>query len=182
MLAQIKMAMAATALATGGGADLPRMPEWALVSATTMAPAAVADFTIAFPTPAAVDAHPPETGDDSGYWTYDCTGAQGASFNLRIDQFPANIRTPAATPRMYALMLRSYAAQSGLTLQSTNPVQIGERQGLEGVFTGAAGETEVRRVLMVGRRVFQVSYHVVAGVDGAAPGRAFLDSFQIAPN
>ena len=182
MLAQIKMAMAATALATGGGTDLPRMPEWSLVSAASVQPATVAAFTIAFPTPATIDAHPPETGDDAGYWTYDCAGGQGASFNLRIDQFPANIRTQAATPRMYTLLLRSYAAQSALTLQSSTPVQIGDRPGLEGVFTSASGETEVRRVIMVGRRIFQVSYRFAAGVDASTAGRAFLESFQIAPS
>ena len=179
VIAQLKMAMLAATLATGAGGDRSSGADPSLTEAAASQHAAVADYSIAYPAPAAADIHAPVSADDSGYWSYIAT-TEGAAYSLRIDQFPASIRAPSPTPSVYELLLRGYAAQSGMSLQSFQPAELGGRSGIEGVFVDAVGDTEIRQVLMVGRRVFQVSFRYARGVDATGAGRAFLGSFKIA--
>ena len=179
MAALFMAAVAVASLASSSAADQERLPEWRLVVAQAEATAPLADFIVAFPTPPSVQAHEPETGNDSGSWTYVCVQDR-VTMRVQIDQFPANIRVPAPTATMYEMLLRTYAAKTGARLLSSHPVQMGEFSGLEGQFQDDRGGGETRRVLMVGRRVFQISYSQPddSNTDNA---QRFLASFQIKP-
>ena len=136
------------------------------------------DFRIAFPNPPEIEGRGAKTDDASGYRTYSARGRQGA-FLVRVDQYPKTIPVPAPDPQVYELILRAYAAQSASRLETTTPVQLDGHAALQGLFAHAEGTTEIRRVLMVGRRIYQLSY---TGADRAAADEtaaAFLDSFRI---
>ena len=179
MIATIIAALAVASLAASSGPDKERLPEWSLVAAQVDNAGPLVDFAAAFPTAPSVQAHEPENGNDSGSWIYDCT-QNGATMRVQIDQFPGNIRVPAPTIAMYQLLLRTYAAKEHWSLQSARPVQMGEFSGLEGHLQNDRGETETRRILMVGRRVFQISYRQT-GDAGADDAHRFLESFRITP-
>ena len=156
-----------------------RLPEWRLVAAQAETTAPLMDFKVAFPAPPSVQSHAPETGTDSGAWTYVCV-QDHATMRVQIDEFPASIRVPAPNPTTYQMLLRTYATKVGARLMSTRPVQVGEFTGIEGQLQDDQGGSELRRVLMVGRRVFQVSY---SQSGGTAPddARRFLESFRLSP-
>jgi hypothetical protein len=169
--------MAATAAAA---VVLPIWPENTAARAQSVYTSPASDFSVAFPGPPEVQAHPPESPDSPGYWTY-AGKANGVSLLVRNDQYPASIRVPEPTPRMYELLLRGYAVQTSSRLLSTGAALLGGKPALQGVFAASAGATELRRVLIVGRRVYQVSYVYAEGLGDAAQGAAFLDSFQLSP-
>ncbi len=136
------------------------------------------DFRVTFPTPPQLTGHAPANDDDSGSWTY-AVRLNGRGFTVRIDQYPNRIRVPAPNPRTYELLLRAHAEENSSRLVSMKPVEVGGLAGLEGDFVGANGGGELMRVLMVGRRIYQLSYVLPAGDVDVEQGDGFLTSFQI---
>jgi hypothetical protein len=136
-------------------------------------------FRASFPTPPQVIGHAPASDDDSGYWIY-ADRSNGTAYTVRIDQYPNSIRVPAPDQRAYDQLLRAHAVESSSHLQAEKRVGVGGLAGLEGDFVGENGAGEHVRVVMVGRRVYQVSYAAAAS-DGGEQGDAFLASFQINP-
>jgi hypothetical protein len=153
--------------------SLPSVP----VSAATVFQAPIEGFSASFPTRPQVIGHAPETDEDSGYWVYADQG-RCAAYRVRVDQYPKNIRVPAPDQRAYDLILRAHAVESSSHLRSERAVAVGGQPGLEGEFVGAAGGGERIRVVMLGRRVYQVSYTQAAG-GRCDEADAFLASFQI---
>ncbi len=136
------------------------------------------DFVVAFPKPPEIAGRGAETDDASGYHIYSANGGHGA-FEVRVDQYPKAIPVPAPDPQAYEMILRAYAVQTSSRLEATTPVELGGRPALQGQFAHATGATEIRRVLMVGHKIFQVSYTDHAATDSS--GAAFLDSFKVTP-
>jgi len=135
-------------------------------------------FSASFPAPPQVIGNAPASDDDAGFWIYTVRN-NGAAYTVRIDQYPNSIRAPAPDQRAYDLLLRAHAGESSSRLQSERPVEVSGLAGLEGEFVDATGGGEQMRVLMVGRRVYQVSYAPAPGHGGGGQGDAFLASFQI---
>jgi len=156
---------------------LPNWPENAGTWAQSVYTYPDSDFSIAFPGPPDVDAHAPQNDDAPGSWTY-LVKENGISFSVRIDQYPKSIRVPDPTPFTYQLLLRGHAVETSSRLVSTGPVLLGKKPALQGVFASSNGGTELRRVLMVGHRVYQVSYSTEGPAD-PGQGAAFLDSFKL---
>jgi len=169
-LSAVLMTAIASSLATTPSSDVPARP-------TFEAPSQ--GFSASFPAPPQVIGHGPAGDDDSGYWIY-AGRSNGASYTVRIDQYPNSIRVPAPDERAYDLLLRAHAVESSSRLKSEKSVGVGGLAGLEGDFVGEAGGGEHMRVVMVGRRIYQISYTPAAG-DGGEQGDAFLASFQINP-
>ena len=134
------------------------------------------DFVVAFPSHPEIAGRGAENEDASGYRVYSAGGAHDA-FEVRVDQYPKTIPVPAPDPQTYELILRAYAVQTASRLEATTPVQFDGHLGLQGRFVHATGATEIRRVLMVGHKIYQVSYTDHAAADPA--GTAFLDSFKL---
>ena len=136
------------------------------------------DFRVAFPTPPQLSGHTPANDDDSGSWTY-AVRLNGRAFTVRIDQYPNRIRVPAPDPHTYELLLRAHAEENSSRLVSMKSVDVGGLTGLEGDFVGANGAGELMRVLMVGRRIYQLSYVLPEGDGGGEQGDGFLTSFRL---
>ena len=136
------------------------------------------DFRVSFPTMPLMTGHAPADDDDSGSWIY-AVRLNGRSFMVRIDQYPNHIRVPAPNQRTYELLLRAHAEESSSRLVLVKPVEVAGLAGLQGDFVDARGADELVRVLMVGRRIYQLSYTLPPGGDGGEQGDGFLTSFQI---
>ena len=172
--------LAAAVIAMAGAAVLPVWPQVAMAQAQSTYAAPDGDFSVAFPGPPEVAGHAPESDTAPGFWTYRAQDGH-AAYLVRVDLYPKAIRVPAPNPRTYEFTLRAYATESSSQLVSTAPVQFGDRVGLEGVFTYASGLTELRRVVMVGHRVYQVAYTQTDSAAPAGQGAAFLGSFVLVP-
>jgi len=136
------------------------------------------DFRVSFPTPPQLTGHAPADDDDSGSWIY-AVRLDGRSFMVRIDQYPNRIHVPAPDQGTYRLLLRAHAQESSSRLVSEKPVDVGGFAGMEGDFVAANGSDELVRVLMVGRRIYQLSCVLPPGDRGGEQGDGFLSSFQI---
>ena len=165
-LAAVLMTAIASTLASTPAADTP--------ARGIDAPAQ--GFSASFPAPPQVTGHAPAGDNDAGYWIY-AARSGGGSWAIRVDQYPSDIRVPAPDQRTYDLLLRAHAGESASRLQAVKTVQVAGLPGREGDFVNEKGDSERVRVVMVGRRIYQVSY--AAGVGGGEQGDAFLTSFQI---
>ena len=136
------------------------------------------EFTADFPATPQVQGRAAENPDDSSFRSYQIQ-ADGRGYLVRVDEYPASIRVPDPSPRAYAMILRVHAAEMGGHLVSTTPITLAGRPATEGRFETPAGVTEVRRVLQVGHRVYQVAYTHTPAAGSAAEGDAFLESFKL---
>lgn len=137
------------------------------------------DFSVAFPADPVIEGRRAANDDDSSYAIYDLQD-NGVAYTVRMDRFPTSLPPPAPDMRTYTLMLRSHARESASRLVSTAPARLGGRDAVEGIFVRDDGARQQMRVLLIGRRVYQVSYTGPDGAESAATGAAFLDSFRIA--
>ena len=165
------LGLAAAAGWTGGGGEA--RAQSAFVSAER-------DFSIQFPAAPAVDSRPPAHTDDSSYRTY-VAERDGGLYAVRVDQYPLHIPVPSPSERVYDLLLRAHGVETESRLLSVERTQLGGLPTLQGVYRLKSGATERTRVLMVGRRVYQVSYTSPTAASAPAAGDAFLDSFRITP-
>lgn len=133
------------------------------------------DFSAAFPAAPTVNAEAPATRNDPGFRSY-LVEQDGRAFLVSIDEYPQAIPVPSPSPVAYTLLLRAHAKETSATLSQTREVSIAGRKAMEGSYLKPDGGLELRRVLMVGRQVFQVSFSGPAG--GEAEGQAFVESFR----
>ena len=173
---RLVMILAATAAASALWATAGSLDAWAQSRFTS----SEKDFSVAFPRPPAIERRGAETDDASGYRSYLARDGQRA-FLVQVDQYPRGIPVPAPDPEAYELILRAYAVASASRLKSTTPVRLSGYEGLQGSFARPAGGAEIRWVVMVGRRIYQLSYAGVDADDVAASAPAFLDSFTLTP-
>lgn len=135
-----------------------------------------ADFRILMPATPSAEVQPARSIDDASFRRYAAEAAEGA-FALTVDRYPDSIRVPQATQSMYERMLWAHAKEKGLTLTGSRPVLLSKLPGAEGRFAAADGTVEVRRILMLGGRIYQLSYVAKPGASGS--GEAFFASFQV---
>ena len=137
------------------------------------------DFSVDFPADPVIEGRRAANDDDSSYAIYDLQD-HGVAFTVRVDRFPTSLPAPKPDTSTYQLMLRSHARESSSRLVSATPARLGGRPAMQGVFARQNGDQQQMRVVLVGRRVYQVSFTGPDEAASAATGAAFLDSFHLA--
>jgi hypothetical protein len=178
MITQLTAAFMAATIAAPGAGDLFNWPERAAVWSQASYSPGEREFSADFPVTPQVAGQPAINDDAPAYHTYEAR-QNGRAFLVRIDEYPRSIRVPDPSTRAYELLLRVHAAESASKLVSVTPARLADRPGMQGVYANAAGALEERRVLMIGHKVYQVSYTRPDGAGSPAEGDAFLDSFRI---
>ncbi len=178
MKRQWRLALVALAISASGAAILAETSAPAQVSAQSAFTSPEGDFTVSFPVSPEVSSHTPAGKFDSGFRTY-VAEDHGATFSVRVDQFPSGIPVPKPTQRSYELTLRGHAVEHSSRLVSTGPALLSGQAAMQGEFTTESGATERMRILTLGHLVYQVSYAHPDGVGAPGDGDAFLDSFRI---
>ena len=176
---RLTIVLMTAAIAATGASLLPIWPQSTAAVARSRYTPQEGDFSVSFPVEPVVDGRRAVNDDDSSFRTY-VAADEGGAFAVRVDQFPQSIRAPALDKRTYELLLRNHALETSSRLLSITPARLGGRAVLQGVFANKTGSEEHMRVLMVGRRVYQVSYTSAGGPAFAEAGAAFLESFRSA--
>jgi hypothetical protein len=136
------------------------------------------DFSAVFPSSPSVAADSAATPNGPGFRSYLAEEGHRA-YLITIDEYPLSIPVPAPSQTTYALLLKAHAKEASLRLDQTHETKLAGRAALEGSFRGEDGRLEVRRVLMVDRRIFQVSFTNAGGTADADKAQSFLDSFRL---
>ena len=136
------------------------------------------DFSIGFAATPVAQSSFPHGKSDGGSRRY-VAELDGQVFALTVDQYPAHIRVPAPTKEVYQRLLWAHADATGFALVSERPSLLSNLPCWEGVYRTADGRIEVRRVLMQGDSIYQVSETLADGVKDAASGEPFFSSFRI---
>ena len=158
--------VALTALATGAA------------SAQTLYSPPEGDFAVAFPEAPSVQSRPANRFKDVASRRYvDQEG--GRALIVSIEDYPDGILPASADGGVYDHLLRSIAEDRGAMLVSTRAARLAGRPTLEGTLDNPGGDTEIIRTLMIGDRVYQLTYALPEGADPAGADAAFFDSFKI---
>ena len=75
--------------------------------------------------------------------------------------------------------MRAHADEDSSRLVSTRAARLAGRPCLEGTFTDAQDTVETVRVLMLGDRIFKLTYAHADGDDDPAAAAAFFGSFKL---
>jgi hypothetical protein len=136
------------------------------------------DFVVAFAAPPTVQREMQGGKDAGGLRRYVAEQA-GETFVLTIDQYPAHIQVPVASKAIYERLIWAHAHDVGMTFVSDRPALLSNLPCWEGTYRTADGKIEVRRILMLGDSVYQLSD--VRPQDQAANvnGESFFGSFKI---
>ena len=177
MITPLTAALMAATIAAPGASGLS-WPERAAVWSQASYSSSEREFSADFPVTPQVAGQAAINDDAPAYRTYEAH-QNGRAFLVRIDEYPRSIRVPEPSPRAYELLLRVHAAESASKLVAVTPAKLGDRAAMQGVYVNAIGALEQRRVLMVGHKVYQVSYTRPDGAGSPTEGDAFLDSFRI---
>ncbi len=98
---------------------------------------------------------------------------------VTVDEYPQNVLPPEPNEAVYNRLLESYAKADPASLKSTRPTRLAGRPCLEGAYMDGDGNVQLIRVLMLGDRIYQVTYIHADGVDSPGAGDAFFNSFKI---
>jgi hypothetical protein len=136
------------------------------------------DFVVDFPMPPAVQTRPARRSKDIAQRRY-VDEENGRIFSIAVDEYPDGILPPSPTESTYDRVLRLLAGEDPQTLKATKPSRLSGRPCLEGRFEDGDGDVRTVRVLILGDRVYQVSYIHADGVDPPGGGEAFFNSFKL---
>jgi hypothetical protein len=106
--------------------------------------------------------------------------AKSGRYDLAIDQYPAGIPLPTPTKDIYDRLLWARAHDAGATMISSRRAVLAKLPCWEATYQMADGEQQVARVLMLGDRIYALSY-THAPTAPEADALVFFDSFHIAP-
>ena len=136
------------------------------------------DFIVMFPMTPTVQSRPAHRSNDIAERRY-ADEENGRTFMVTVDEYPQNVLPPEPNEAIYDRLLRSYAKADPASLKSTRPTRLAGRPCLEGAYMDADGNVQLIRVLMLGDRIYQVTYVHADGVDAPGAGDAFFNSFKI---
>jgi hypothetical protein len=137
------------------------------------------DFAVAFAQAPHVAAKPANRSKDIAVRRYVDQG-QSRALIVSIEDFPDGDLPAAADGGVYDRMLRNYADNNDGQLVSTKPARLAGRPCLEGqIVEHAAGTTDIIRVLLIGDRLYQLTYAMPEGADPRGADAAFFNSFRI---
>jgi hypothetical protein len=137
-----------------------------------------ADFTVAFPSPPTAEVKPAKRSKDVAFRRYIAREPLGA-FVVAIDEYPPNALPQLADGGVYDHLLRNRAEDGGRQLISTRAARLSGKPCLEGTFKTDDGTVEVVRVLIVGEKLYQITFVHADGDDQPAVANAFFGSFKI---
>lgn len=136
------------------------------------------DFTVVFPMTPMVQTRPAHRSNDVAERRY-ADEENGRTFMVTVDDYPQNVLPPEPDEGIYDRLLRSYAKGDPASLKSTRPTRLAGRPCLEGAYMDPDGNVQLIRVLMLGDRIYQVTYIHADGVDAPGAADAFFNSFKI---
>ena len=136
------------------------------------------DFSVAFPAEPEVQIRPAHRSHDIGRRRYVAQEPARAMI-VAIDDYPDGELPQAADAGVYDKILRSRADDENAQLVSTRAARLSGRPCLEGMLVGTNGAVEEVRVLMVGDRLYQLTYVHPDGADPAGADATFFGSFKI---
>ena len=136
------------------------------------------DFTAHFPMAPTVQTRPARRSQDVAQRRY-VDDENGRVYSISVDEYPEGALPPSPNESTYDRLLRSYAKDDPQSLKSTRPARLSGRPCLEGVFVDMDGDERVSRVLILGDRLYQVTYIHADGVDAPGAADAFFNSFKL---
>ena len=136
------------------------------------------DFQVAFPVAPAVQSKPANRSKDVAARRY-VVQELGRALIVAIDDYPQGDLPAAADSGVYERMLRIRADDEGGRLLDTKAARLAGRPCLEGSIETKGGALEIVRILLVGDRVWELTYAVPEDVDPAGGDSAFFGSFRI---
>jgi hypothetical protein len=136
------------------------------------------DFAVAFAEPPSVQSRPANRSKDIAVRRYVDQGRARALI-VSIEDYPDGILPASADAGVYEHLLRSIAEDHSAMLVTTRAARLAGRPCLEGVLSQPGADTEIIRVLMIGERVYELTYALPEGADPAGGDQAFFNSFKI---
>ncbi len=158
------LAAAALATAPAGAQSLYSPPE--------------GDFQVAFPDAPSVQSRPANRSKDIAARRYVVQQPSRAMI-VAIDDYPQGNLPAAANAAVYERMLRNRADDEEGRLLDTKAARLAGRPCLEGSIETKGGALEIVRILLIGDRVWELTYAVPEGIDPAGGDSAFFGSFRI---
>ena len=136
------------------------------------------DFQIAFPDAPAVQVKPANRSKDTASRHY-VDQQPSRAMVVAIDDYPDGSLPTAADGGVYDRMLSTRAENDGGKLVSTRAARLSGHPCLEGTITNGADDLEIVRILMIGNRIYELTYALPGGADAAGGDTAFFNSFKI---
>ena len=136
------------------------------------------DFQIAFPDPPTVQVKPAKRSHDTASRHY-VDQQPGRAMVVAIDDYPDGSLPTTADGGVYDHMLSSRAENDQGKLLSTRAARLSGHPCLEGAIANGAGDLEIVRILMIGNRIYELTYGLPGGADPAGADTAFFNSFRI---
>ncbi|HEY5412648.1 MAG TPA: hypothetical protein VIJ94_18160 [Caulobacteraceae bacterium] len=136
------------------------------------------DFQVAFPDAPSVQVKPAHRSKDVASRHY-VDQQPSRAMVVVIDDYPDGTLPTAADGGVYDRMLSTRAENDDGKLVSTRAARLSGHPCLEGAITNGAGDLEIVRVLMIGNRIYELTYGLPGGADPAGADTAFFNSFKI---
>ena len=136
------------------------------------------DFQIAFPDAPMVQAKPAHRSHDTASRHY-VDQQSSRAMVVAIDDYPDGALPTTADGGVYDHMLSSRAENDQGKLLSTRAARLSGHPCLEGSILDGAGDMEIVRILMIGNRIYELTYGLPEGADPAGGDTAFFNSFRI---
>ncbi len=136
------------------------------------------DFQVAFPDAPSVQMRPANRSKDIAARRYVVQEANRAMI-VSIDDYPQGNLPPSANSAVYEHMLHNHADDEEGRLLDTKAARLAGLPCLEGSIETKSGALEIVRILLIGDRVWELTYAVPEGADPAGADGAFFGSFRI---
>ncbi len=136
------------------------------------------DFQVAFPEMPTVQSKPANRSKDVAARRY-VVEERGRALIVAIDDYPQGELPPAADSAVYERLLRGRAEDENGRVLDTKAARLAGRPCLEGSIETKGGALEIVRILLIGDRVWALTYAVPEDVDPAGADSAFFGSFRI---
>ena len=136
------------------------------------------DFSVAFAATPLAKVQPAKRSKDVTYRRY-VDQEPDRALVVTVDEYPDGVLPQLVDAGVYDHVLRDRAENTGMELVSTRAARLAGRPCLEGTFKDANDTVEVVRVLMLGGRIYQLTYARAAQADQPAAAAAFFNSFKL---
>jgi hypothetical protein len=136
------------------------------------------DFAVAFAQPPTVQSKPAIRSKDIGIRRY-VDQERARALVVSIEDYPDAILPASPDGGVYEHWLRMVAEDRGGQLIATRAARLAGRPCLEGQIMDPGGDIEIVRVLIIGDRIYQLTYALPEGADPAGADAAFFGSFRI---
>lgn len=136
------------------------------------------DFSVAFPNAPSVTSQPAHRSHDVAHRRYFAQEPSRA-MEVAIDDYPQGELPQVPDAGVYDKILRTRAENENAQLVFTRAARLAGRPCLEGALLDMNGVAEEVRVLIVGDRMYQLTYIHPDGIDPAGADAAFFGSFKI---